>query len=341
MAIVAWSRVTYSAHLSVGTHSTAAALLPPVGGTEDGSTCLQVCAPPVPWRCLLCLLFGLRLVAASFVLRSIRQSQQHLSTAGWRSAYHMYFTVCLGSSHQALAGILCTSINLAPAGWGSGSICCRRSCRQLTTGNSAALRVLSRHRRHGGVRRTADGECDRGRCPSVAANDSGAAGESLRWAGGKRRYHHQRSTSTTKDDTSLNLPAAAPPASTQGTLQPRHPQHQPPPRVKPKLHRKSPHAVAMDEFAALERKLASPPTRHQQQQAKSKTPEQIAMEEFAFLERKLGSAPGTTAPSGQKNGSRKVPLSSLPKPEVSVGACGKYSSTTVNCTTTTFPDASV
>lgn len=238
----------------------------------------------------------------------------------------MYFTtVCLGSRHQTLAGILYTGTNVAP----SCSICCRRLSRHMTTSNSAA--VLSRYQRqaHGGVGRTADGKRGRGRCPSVATDSSSrSAGESLRWARGRRQCYHHWSPPKSKNDTSLNLPPLpAPPGTTQDTHQQEEQQqqrhlrpHSPPMR--------SPQAVAMDEFAALERKLASPLTRQQQPSEKSKTPEQIAMEEFASLERKLGSAATTSASSRQKNGPRKVSSSSVSKPEVSsVGACPQGNNT--------------
>lgn len=63
----------------------------------------------------------------------------------------------------------------------------------------------------------------------------------------------------------------------------------------------------MEEFAALERKLASP---------RRKTPEEIAMEEFAALERKLGSNPGVAEPLGWQSGMRKALSPPLKRPEV-------------------------
>lgn len=69
----------------------------------------------------------------------------------------------------------------------------------------------------------------------------------------------------------------------------------------------------MEEFAALERKLAPP---------RRKTPEEIAMEEFAALERKL--APDVAEPRGQQRGLRKARSPPLTKPEVR----GKYSDCT-------------
>lgn len=63
----------------------------------------------------------------------------------------------------------------------------------------------------------------------------------------------------------------------------------------------------MEEFAALERKLAPP---------RRKTPEEITMEEFAALEQKLGSASGATEPSGRQGRLRKARASPLTRPEV-------------------------
>lgn len=113
------------------------------------------------------------------------------------------------------------------------------------------------------------------------------------------------SPSTSEGKTSLNSPSA-----TEGVQHhPHQQQHQQPlsPLVNPKPPRKTAQAVAMEEFAALERKFAPP---------RRKTPEEIAMEEFAALERKLGSAPGVAEPHRQQRGLRKARSLPSTKPEV-------------------------
>lgn len=120
----------------------------------------------------------------------------------------------------------------------------------------------------------------------------------MRSAEGTRSYTAW-SPSTSEGNASLNLPSP-----TNGGLRQQH-QQSLPPVGNTKPPRKTPEAVAMEEFADLERKLAPP---------RRKTPEEIAMEEFAALEKKLGAM----EPRGQQQrGLRKARSLPLRRPEVS------------------------
>lgn len=158
------------------------------------------------------------------------------------------------------------------------------------------------HHRHG-LRRRATDTCR----ANGARFASGQAEENARSEG--ERQYTSWSPSTSKN-TSLNLPVTE-----DGQQQPRR-QLGPPAVVKAGgAHPRSPQAVSMEEFAALERKLAPPVA---VEPPRRKTPEQIAMEEFAALERKLSPRPGAAAPLGAQGGSRGARPSPLTKPEVSV-----------------------
>ena len=197
---------------------------------------------------------------------------------------------------QALASRkFSTSSGPAAVSLSSGSVGqrCRQQQQLLTTCASADP---SRHCHHHGLRRAP------GRIGNVGRCYSSRAGENLLRSAGGTRHYTAWSPSTSADKTSLNfLPSATTAEGGQHQQQQQQQQPQPTPgNSKPR--RKTPEAVAMEEFAALERKLAPP---------RRKTPEEIAMEEFAALERKLGS------PSGQQQqrGLRKA-SSPLTRPEV-------------------------
>lgn len=86
---------------------------------------------------------------------------------------------------------------------------------------------------------------------------------------------------------------------------------------------KSASAVAMEEFAALERKLAASAApasvSHAAAPPPKKTAEQVAMEEFAALERKLGGVDAGPVGRTKQDGSttRKARLTSVTRPKVS------------------------
>lgn len=149
---------------------------------------------------------------------------------------------------------------------------------------------------------------------STSTSSSSGEGVRLRLTG-SREYHHWSPPGAAtgeldKDDALLDSPdSAAPDTATQQ-------ENQSEPAARPKAASKSPQAVAMEEFAALERKLAPP------RAAPKKTPEQVAMEEFVALERKLAPAAGAGAtagsPSVKRGASKGAPSSSMPRPKVSL-----------------------
>lgn len=151
----------------------------------------------------------------------------------------------------------------------------------------------------------ADGRREERRSPRARA--SGPAEHGLR-AVQCRRYHHWSPPGATDTNSSLNMAVEK-----EQQQQQDHHQPQQQAQTKPGPPPKSPQAVAMEEFSALERKLTSP-----REVPRRKTPEQVMMEEFAALERKLGStqqraSTGAAQPVGQSSRSRNT----LTKPEVS------------------------
>lgn len=179
------------------------------------------------------------------------------------------------------------------------------------TGSATPLADFPRHRRHGGSRRRATDTC---RSVGGSRFVSGRAEESVQSEGG--RQYTSWSPSTRKDTSANLLPAEeGQQPQRQRRLQQHHQQQPPPSPVKPRVPNKSPQAVSMEEFAALERKLAPPVL---VQPPRRKTPEQVAMEEFAALDRKLRPNPGEAASVGSHSGSRGARQSPLTKPEVSV-----------------------
>lgn len=167
---------------------------------------------------------------------------------------------------------------------------------------SAGAVDFCHHHRHGLLRPATD------TCRAFSGDRfaSGQAEESVRSE--RERQYTSWSPSTSKN-TSLNLPATE-----DMQQQPRR--QQPPAAAKPVGARpSSPQAVSMEEFAALERKLAPPVA---VEPPRRRTPEQIAMEEFAALERKLSPPPSAAAPLRTQGGSRGARPTPLTKPEVSV-----------------------
>eukprot|EP00903_Cladosiphon_okamuranus_P006965 g6779.t1 len=139
-----------------------------------------------------------------------------------------------------------------------------------------------------------------GRKHNVGSSVSSRAEENLLRSAGVTRNYTAWSSSTSEGKASLNLPSV----TNSGQHQQQKQQQQQPRAGNPPPARKTPEAVAMEEFAALERKLAPP---------RRKTPEEIAMGEFAALEKKLQ---GGEEPRGkQQRGLRKARLLPLTRPE--------------------------
>ncbi|CBJ31840.1 expressed unknown protein [Ectocarpus siliculosus] len=145
---------------------------------------------------------------------------------------------------------------------------------------------------------------------SSRARASGPAEQGLGAVQCRRRYHHWSPPGATDTNsnsgTSLNM--AVDKEQQQQQRHQEQPQQQA--QTKPALPPKSPQAVAMEEFADLERKLASP-----REAPRRKTPEQLMMEEFAALERKLGSTQQASAGGAQPVGQSSRLRNTLTKPE--------------------------
>lgn len=119
------------------------------------------------------------------------------------------------------------------------------------------------------------------------------------------------------------------PATAQHTAAEKQPSEQPRFNSSTKGPPKAPHAVAMEEFVALERKLvarAAPATTTPVIAAdgtvrkKRKSAEEVAMEEFMALERKIGLAGADASKRTEQGGSSKAVYSSMERPKVSL-AC--------------------
>ncbi|CAM9756518.1 unnamed protein product [Ectocarpus fasciculatus] len=161
---------------------------------------------------------------------------------------------------------------------------------------------------------TADGRREGRRSPHARA--SGPAEQGLRAVQCRRRYHRWSPPGTTDTTSSSSGASLNMAVEKEQQQQQQHQQQQPQQQqaqTKPAPPPKSAQAVAMEEFSALERKLASP-----REAPRRKTPEQVMMEEFAALERKLGStqqqqanAGAAAQPVGQSSRSRNT----LTKPE--------------------------
>ncbi|CAM9679641.1 unnamed protein product [Scytosiphon promiscuus] len=162
---------------------------------------------------------------------------------------------------------------------------------------------------------------------SFSASAGGREEEDDSRSPGGRQYHHWSppGVATGEKDADGALLNSLGDAETATVAQ--YSKHRPQPAVRRKAASKSPQAVAMEEFAALERKLAPP------RATPRKTPEQVAMEEFTALERKLGPAAGAGAAGSAKRsgGSRGSPSSSMPRPEEPDAAecCGNGCATCV------------
>lgn len=164
----------------------------------------------------------------------------------------------------------------------------------------------------------ADRRREERRSPRARASDPAEQG--LGAVQCRRRYHHWSPPGVTdtssSSGTSLNVAVEK-----EQQQQQRHQQPQQQAQTKPAPPPKSPQAVAMEEFADLERKLASP-----REAPRRKTPEQVMMEEFAALERKLGStqqqaSAGAAQPVGQPSRLRSTLAQPEVKPHVRVQQC--------------------
>ncbi|CAM9373738.1 unnamed protein product [Ectocarpus sp. 12 AP-2014] len=154
----------------------------------------------------------------------------------------------------------------------------------------------------------ADGRREERRSPRAGA--SGPAKQGPGAVQCRRRYHHWSPPGATDTNsssgTSLNM--AVEKDQQQQQRHQEQPQQQA--QTKPAPPPKSPQAVAMEEFADLERKLASP-----REAPRRKTPEQVMMEEFAALERKLGSTQQASAGAAQPDGQSSRMRNTLARPE--------------------------
>ncbi|CAB1097288.1 unnamed protein product [Ectocarpus sp. CCAP 1310/34] len=154
----------------------------------------------------------------------------------------------------------------------------------------------------------ADGRREERRSPRARA--SGPAKQGPGAVQCRRRYHRWSPPGATDTNsgsgTLLNM--AVEKEQQQQQRHQRQPQQQA--QTKPPPLLKVPQAVAMEEFADLERKLASP-----REAPRRKTPEQVMMEEFAALERKLGSTQQASAGAAQPDGQSSRVRNTLTKPE--------------------------
>ncbi|CAM9256125.1 unnamed protein product [Ectocarpus sp. 13 AM-2016] len=126
-----------------------------------------------------------------------------------------------------------------------------------------------------------------------------------------RRWYHRWSPpgatdTNSRSGTLLNMAVEKEQQQQQRHLQ--QPQQQG--QTKPAPPPKSPQAVAMEEFADLERKLASP-----REAPRRKTPDQVMMEEFAALERKLDSTQQASAGAAQPDRQSSRVRNTLTRPE--------------------------
>ncbi|CAM9312228.1 unnamed protein product [Ectocarpus sp. 4 AP-2014] len=154
----------------------------------------------------------------------------------------------------------------------------------------------------------ADGRREERRPPRARAN--GPAKQGLGAVQCRRRYHHWSPPGATDTNSSSGtlLNMAVEKEQQQQQRHQQQPQQQA--QTKPAPPPKSPQAVAMEEFADLEQKLASP-----REAPRRKTPEQVMMEEFAALERKLGSTQQASGGAAQPDGQSSRLRNTLTKPE--------------------------